>query len=111
MDGPDAAAEAPPWRARRAPTRSSRGRSSAPPFSARSKPPAAHDVPAGVEIAAATLFAIAVIHTFSTKYFEHLAHTRPNHAGLWHLLGEVEGVFNTGRLIVAVAVTVGLRST
>ncbi|MFO1265309.1 MAG: putative Na+/H+ antiporter, partial [Rubrivivax sp.] len=68
--------------------------------------------PAGVEIAAATLFAIAVIHTFSTKYFEHLAHTRPNHAGLWHLLGEVEGVFGVWAaiLLVAVAVTVGLKN-
>jgi hypothetical protein len=36
---------------------------------------------------------LAVVHTFSTKYFEHLAHTRPGHAGLWHLLGEVETVF------------------
>jgi len=42
---------------------------------------------------AATLFALAVIHTFSTKLFEGLAHRRPAHAGLWHMLGEVEIVF------------------
>jgi Na+/H+ antiporter NhaD/arsenite permease-like protein len=41
----------------------------------------------------AGLFTIAVLHTFSTKFFEHLAHTRPEHAGVWHLLGEVEVVF------------------
>lgn len=64
-----------------------------------------------VEILAATLFAIAVIHTFSTKFFEHLAHTRPNHAGLWHLLGEVEGVFGVWAaiLLVVISVTVGVK--
>ena len=30
------------------------------------------------------------MHTFSTKYFAHLAHSNPKHAGLFHLLGEVE---------------------
>lgn len=42
---------------------------------------------------AAAVFALALIHSFSTRWFEHLAHTRPRHAGLWHLLGEVEIVF------------------
>ena len=28
-----------------------------------------------------------------TRYFEYLARLQPNHAGLWHLLGEVEAVF------------------
>ncbi len=46
-----------------------------------------------LEIVGAVLFALAVLHTFSTRYFEHLAHTRTAHAGLWHLLGEVETVF------------------
>jgi hypothetical protein len=46
-----------------------------------------------LEIAGAGLFALAVMHTFSTRYFEHLAHTRTAHAGVWHLLGEVETVF------------------
>ncbi len=64
-----------------------------------------------IEIAAATLFAIAVIHTFSTKFFEHLAHTRPNHAGLWHLLGEVESVFGVWAaiLLVFVSITIGVK--
>ena len=45
------------------------------------------------EFVGAALFALAVLHTFSTRYFEHLAHTRTAHSGLWHLLGEVETVF------------------
>ena len=49
--------------------------------------------PGMVEIAAVTIFAIALLHTFSTHYFRALAHAQPNHAGLWHLLGEVEVVF------------------
>lgn len=42
---------------------------------------------------AAGIFALALIHSFSTRYFERLAHKYPRHAGLWHLLGEVEVVF------------------
>jgi hypothetical protein len=64
-----------------------------------------------IEVTAATLFAVAVIHTFSTKFFEHMAHTRPNHAGLWHLLGEVEGVFGVWAaiLLVVISVTIGVK--
>lgn len=39
------------------------------------------------------LFALALLHTFSTRLFEILAHRHPRHAGLFHLLGEVEVVF------------------
>ena len=49
--------------------------------------------PATLEIVGAGLFALAVLHTFSTRYFQRLAHTQTAHAGLWHLLGEVETVF------------------
>ncbi|MFM7026725.1 MAG: putative Na+/H+ antiporter [Limnohabitans sp.] len=42
---------------------------------------------------AAGIFALALVHSFSTRWFEHLARTQPRHAGLWHLLGEVEIVF------------------
>jgi hypothetical protein len=49
--------------------------------------------PAWIELVGAGLFGLAVLHTFSTRYFEHLAHTNAAHAGLWHLLGEVETVF------------------
>lgn len=49
---------------------------------------------------AAGLFAIAVIHTFSTKFFEYLVHTHPRHAGIWHLLGEVEVVFGFWAMVL-----------
>jgi hypothetical protein len=39
------------------------------------------------------LFVLALLHTFSTHLFEGLAHRHPRHAGLFHLLGEVEVVF------------------
>lgn len=48
----------------------------------------------------AGIFALAVVHTFSTKFFEHLAHTRPQHAGVWHLLGEVEVVFGFWAIVL-----------
>ena len=62
-----------------------------------------------IEIIAAALFAVAVLHTFSTKLFEHLAHRHPRHAGLLHLLGEVEVVFGFWAtvLVVAMGVTAG----
>lgn len=41
----------------------------------------------------AVLFGIALLHTFGAKTFERLAHRHPRHAGLLHLLGEVEVVF------------------
>jgi len=53
-----------------------------------------------LEITAAGLFALAVLHTFSTRYFEHLAHTRTAHAGIWHLLGEVEAVFGFWAIVL-----------
>lgn len=45
------------------------------------------------ELGASIIFAIAVLHTFCTAYFEKLASKSIRHAGLWHLLGEVEIVF------------------
>lgn len=51
---------------------------------------------------AAALFALAVLHTFSTKFFEGLAHRPPRHAGVWHLLGEVEVVFGFWAMVLLV---------
>ena len=45
------------------------------------------------ELGASIIFAVAVLHTFCTTYFEALAKKSPTHSGLWHLLGEVEIVF------------------
>ena len=56
--------------------------------------------PTSIQLVASVLFALAVIHTFSTKYFEHLAHIQPRHAGIWHLLGEVEVVFGFWAMVL-----------
>jgi hypothetical protein len=58
---------------------------------------------------AAGIFALALIHTFSTKAFERLAHRHPRHAGALHLFGEVEVVFGfwAGVLIVLMALLAG----
>jgi hypothetical protein len=58
--------------------------------------------PGTVEITAAAIFAVALIHTFSTRYFQRLAHVQPAHAGLWHLLGEVEVVFGFWAMVLLV---------
>ncbi|ARO88813.1 hypothetical protein EBAPG3_014125 [Nitrosospira lacus] len=58
--------------------------------------------PTAIQMIGAALFAVAILHTFSTKFFEHLAHTRPAHAGVWHLLGEVEVVFGFWAMVLVV---------
>lgn len=58
--------------------------------------------PTTIQIIGAALFALAVLHTFSTKFFERLAHAHPNHAGIWHLLGEVEVVFGFWAMVLVV---------
>ena len=62
-----------------------------------------------IDIIGAILFAFALVHTFSTKLFERLAHRHPRHAGLFHLLGEVEVVFGFWAvvLITVMAFVVG----
>lgn len=59
--------------------------------------------PTTIELIGAALFGVAILHTFATKFFEHLAHTQPTHAGVWHLLGEVEVVFGFWALVLVVA--------
>lgn len=56
-----------------------------------------------MQIVGASLFAVALIHTFSTKFFEWMAHHRPDHAGLWHMLGEVEVVFGFWAMVLMFA--------
>lgn len=65
--------------------------------------------PSFLQIAAAILFGVAVLHTFCAKYFEVLADRFPRHAGLLHLLGEVEVVFGLWAmvLVVTLALMVG----
>jgi Na+/H+ antiporter NhaD/arsenite permease-like protein len=63
---------------------------------------------AAVQWIAGALFALAILHTFSSKYFQRLAHEQPAHAGFWHLLGEVEVVFGFWA-IVLVALMIALQ--
>ncbi|MBU3576397.1 putative Na+/H+ antiporter [Polynucleobacter sp. UK-Kesae-W10] len=64
------------------------------------------------ELGASIIFAIAVLHTFCTGYFESLARKNPRHAGLWHLLGEVEIVFGfwAAILIIYISLTDNLST-
>lgn len=55
-----------------------------------------------LELISLTLFIVALIHTFSAKIFERLAHRYPNHAGAFHLLGEVEAVFGFWSMVLIV---------
>jgi hypothetical protein len=59
--------------------------------------------PTTIQIIGASLFAIALLHTFSTKFFDRLADSRPGHAGLWHLLAEVEVVFGFWAMVLVLA--------
>lgn len=59
-----------------------------------------------IEHIAAVLFAIALAHTFAAKLFERLSHRYPRHAGLFHLLGEVEVVFGFWAIVLIFAMAV-----
>lgn len=59
--------------------------------------------PTAMQWLGAILFAAALVHTFSTRFFEHLARLRPRHAGVFHLLGEVEVVFGLWAMVLVVA--------
>ncbi len=50
----------------------------------------------------AGLFAFALLHTFAAKSLDSLAHRYPRHAGLFHLLGEVEVVFGFWAFVLIV---------
>src|SRR3989344_9574120 len=62
-------------------------------FGKKRNPTPRYMTPTPIEITGTVMFAVAVAHTFLTKHFEHLARRQPAHAGIWHLLGEVEVVF------------------
>ena len=56
-----------------------------------------------LQILAAALFALALVHTFTAGYITRFAHRFPRHAGLLHLLGEVEVVFGLWAMVLVVA--------
>ncbi len=49
---------------------------------------------------ALAIFVLALGHTFAAKQFERLSHRFPKHAGLFHLLGEVEVVFGFWAIVL-----------
>ena len=51
---------------------------------------------------AAAIFLLALLHTFATRQFERLSHRYPRHAGVFHLLGEVEVVFGFWAMVLVV---------
>ncbi|SAI51969.1 membrane protein [Bordetella ansorpii] len=59
-------------------------------------------MPQTIEIVATALFAIAVLHTFSVSFFARLAHRDGPHAGIWHMLSEVEAVFGVWAFVLLV---------
>ena len=59
-----------------------------------------------VEILAGCIFAIAILHTFSSKFFEYLAHTQLGHSGIFHLLREVEVVFGFWAMVLIAGIVV-----
>ena len=56
--------------------------------------------PDPVQLVAATIFAVALCHTFAAKQFDRLAARLPRHAGMLHLLGEVEVVFGFWAIVL-----------
>ncbi len=59
--------------------------------------------PSTIDLVAAVLFGTALIHTFAAKQLERLARRYPRHAGLLHLLGEVEVVFGFWAMVLVLA--------
>ncbi len=59
--------------------------------------------PGTTELIAAVLFGTALVHTFAAKQFERLSRRMPAHAGLFHLLGEVEVVFGFWAIVLIAA--------
>ncbi len=56
-----------------------------------------------MQLVGSAIFGLALIHTFAAKSFDLLANRHPRHAGLFHLLGEVEVVFGFWAFVLVVA--------
>ncbi|MHB8847908.1 MAG: putative Na+/H+ antiporter, partial [Burkholderiales bacterium] len=59
---------------------------------------------APLQAAGTGIFALALLHTFAAKFFDVLARRHPAHAGLFHLLGEVEVVFGFWAFVLIVTI-------
>ncbi len=62
-----------------------------------------------INLIAAIIFGLALVHTFAAKTFERIADRSTKHAGLFHLLGEIEVVFGLWAfvLVATMAFVVG----
>lgn len=58
-----------------------------------------------IDAAAATLFGIALVHTFAAKQLDRLGRRFPRHDGLFHLLGEIEVVFGFWAMVLMLVMT------
>ncbi|MDR5884000.1 putative Na+/H+ antiporter [Caballeronia sp. LZ032] len=70
-------------------------------------------MPHSVEVTAAVIFAIALLHTFAVARIETLGHHFPRHSGIFHFLAEVEVVFGFWALVLCLVMwaLVGSRAT
>ncbi len=59
-----------------------------------------------IQLLGAILFGLALLHTFAAKSIEQLAHRHPRHAGLLHLLGEVEVVFGFWAIVLIISMAI-----
>src|SRR5690554_4351446 len=59
--------------------------------------------PSTIEVIAAILFGVAILHTFSASALAKLEERSPRHSGVWHLLSEVEVVFGFWAMILVIA--------
>ncbi|HEY0487966.1 MAG TPA: putative Na+/H+ antiporter [Telluria sp.] len=59
-----------------------------------------------IQLIAAIIFGLALVHTFAAKSFERLADKYPRHAGLLHFLGEIEVVFGLWAFILIAAMAI-----
>ncbi|MBG9390616.1 putative Na+/H+ antiporter [Caenimonas aquaedulcis] len=65
-----------------------------------------HDTPSTLQLVAAALFAVALVHTFAAKQVERLSTRYPRHAGLFHLLGEIEVVFGFWAIVLVAVMAI-----
>lgn len=62
--------------------------------------------PTTIEVVGAILFGVAILHTFSAGALARLETRFPRHAGVWHLLSEVEVVFGFWAMILVLTMAV-----
>lgn len=62
--------------------------------------------PTVLDLIATGVFALAIVHTFAAKQLERVASRSPRHAGIFHLLSEVEVVFGFWAIVLMAVLAV-----